>query len=85
MEIPFMVVVEPDFEDGGYIATTPSLAGVAGQGETKREAIADLEEALDFTLQDMINGGEPLPEEDAFSQTSKLPDDESIFEIRVAV
>lgn len=80
-----MVVVEPDLEDGGYIATTPSLADVVGQGETKREALADLEEALDFTLHDMISSGEPLPEEDAFTQTLKLPDDDSVFEIRVAV
>jgi len=80
-----MVVVEPDLEDGGYIATTPSLAGVVGQGETKQEAVADLEEALDLTLHDMSVSGEPLPEGDAFTQTSKLLDDDSVFEIRVAV
>lgn len=85
MDIDFVVVVEPDLEDGGYIATTPTLSGVVGQGETKQEALADLEEALEFTVQDMISSGEPLPEADAFMQSSKMRDDDTIFEIRVAV
>lgn len=85
MEIPFTVVVKPDLGDGGYIATTPSLSGVVGQGETKQEAVADLEEALDFTLHDMISSGEPLPEEDAFTQPARIRDEFSIFEIKVAV
>jgi predicted RNase H-like HicB family nuclease len=45
VEIIFTVVVEPDLEDGDYVATTPSLAGVVGQGEIKQEALADLEMA----------------------------------------
>ncbi len=48
--IQFVVNVEPDPEDGGYIAATPMLAGVYGQGNTKRQAVDDLEEALVFTL-----------------------------------
>ncbi len=63
-EIPFHVVVEFDPEDGGYIATTPALAGVAGQGETKQKAVEDLREALDFTVHDMFESGDPLPEAD---------------------
>ena len=49
-EIPFRVVFEYDYEDGGYIATTPSLASVVGQGRTEQEAARDLEAALDFTV-----------------------------------
>jgi predicted RNase H-like HicB family nuclease len=54
-EIPFQVIVVFDTEDGGYVATTPSLAGVVGQGETKQEAVRDLQEALDFTVHDMLS------------------------------
>jgi antitoxin HicB len=83
-EIPFHVVVEFDPEDGGYIATTPALAGVAGQGETKQEAVEDLREALDFTVHDMLESGDPLPEDDEFAHTHMTPD-ENKWTIRVAV
>jgi antitoxin HicB len=66
-EITFQVVVEFDTEDGGYIATTPALGGVAGQGETKQEAVQDLREALDFTIHDILASGDPLPEGDEFA------------------
>jgi predicted RNase H-like HicB family nuclease len=54
-EIPFQVIVVFDKEDGGYAATTPSLAGVVGQVKTKQEAVRDLQEALDFTVHDMLS------------------------------
>jgi predicted RNase H-like HicB family nuclease len=78
------VIVEFDPEDGGYIATTPSLAGVVGQGETKREAVRDLEEALDFTVHDMEASGEPLPEGDYFAGSKSEPEgDEWIISVAV--
>jgi antitoxin HicB len=83
-EIPFHVVVEFDPEDGGYIATTPALAGVAGQGETKQKAVEDLKEAIDFTVHDMFESGDPLPEADEFAD-SYLTLDENQWTIRVAV
>ncbi len=82
--IPFLVNVEPDAEDGGYVAATPMLAGVYGQGDTKRQAIEDLEAALEFTLEDMINNGEPLPEADSFAKPPAAGDEDT-YEIRVAV
>jgi antitoxin HicB len=83
-EIPFQVIVEFDTEDGGYVATTPSLAGVVGQGETKQEAVQDLEEALDFTVHDMVTSGDPLPEGDRFADSHWTPEDDQ-WTIRVAV
>jgi predicted RNase H-like HicB family nuclease len=83
-EIPFRVVFEYDFEDGGYIATTPSLAGVVGQGRTKQEAARDLEEALEFTVDDMESSGEPLPEGDKFTDRDAATEDDE-WTIRVAV
>ena len=82
--IPFVVNVRPDPEDGGYIAATPMLAGVYGQGNTKRQAVDDLEAALAFTIGDMIDSGEPLPEADVFAQPSDTPDEDT-YEIKVAV
>jgi predicted RNase H-like HicB family nuclease len=62
--ILFKFIVEPDEEDGGYTAYTPTLPGVVGQGETEMEAFEDLEAAMQFTLDDMVAKGEPLPESD---------------------
>jgi antitoxin HicB len=63
-KIWFQLVVGADPEDGGYIATTPALPGVAGQGETTDGAARDPVAALQFTLEDMKEDGEPLPESD---------------------
>ena len=84
-EIPFRVIFEFDAEDGGYIATTPTLSGVVGQGETRQEAARDLEEALDFTMNDMLASGEPLPEGDKFTDPNYMPPEDDDWTIRVAV
>jgi predicted RNase H-like HicB family nuclease len=82
-EIPFRAIVNFDPEDGGYVATTPSLAGVVGEGATEREAVRDLEEALEFTVEGMLVSGEPLPEGDRFAESPAEDDEE--WTIRVAV
>ena len=63
-EILFTVIVDPDPEDGGYVASTPTLKGVYGQGETEEEAVHDFQADLEFTLRDMVENGEELPESD---------------------
>lgn len=63
-KILFRVKVEPDPEDGGYVASTPTLKGVYGQGETEEEAVRDFQAALDFTLRAMAEEGEELPASD---------------------
>jgi antitoxin HicB len=63
-KILFRVVVEPDLEDGGFVASTPTLKGVYGQGETHEEAVRDFQAALDFTLRAMTEEGEELPASD---------------------
>lgn len=60
----FAVAIHPDLEDGGYVATLPSLPGVVGQGETQEEALEDVKAALQFTLESMAELGEELPEGD---------------------
>jgi predicted RNase H-like HicB family nuclease len=63
-KILFRVVVTPDSEDGGFVASSPTLKGVYGQGETEEEAVRDFEVALDFTLRAMMEEGEELPASD---------------------
>jgi predicted RNase H-like HicB family nuclease len=64
MEFLFTVRVEPDEEDGGFVATIATLPGVVGQGETEEEAIQDVHAALMFTLESMRERGEELPTSD---------------------
>jgi len=74
-EILFRVVVEPDPEDGGFVASTPTLKGVYGQGETEEEAVRDFETALDFTLRAMREEGEELPASDESARGLPTVDD----------
>ena len=62
--IVLRVVIEPDEEDGGFVAHVANLPGVYGQGETEEEAADSLSEALDFTIRDMIENDEELPQSD---------------------
>lgn len=64
MERRYSVIIEPD-EDGVYVATVPSVPGVAEQGETVDEAVENLREALLFHLECMEEDGEELPPSDA--------------------
>ena len=74
-EILFTVLVEPDPEDGGFVASTPTLKGVYGQGETEEEAVRDFQTALDFTLRAMVEEGEDLPASDESARALPTVDD----------
>ncbi|MGI9048413.1 MAG: type II toxin-antitoxin system HicB family antitoxin [Rubrobacteraceae bacterium] len=74
-EILFRVIVEPDLEDGGFVASTPTLKGVYGQGETEEEAMRDFQVALDFTMQAMVEEGEELPASDESARELPTVDD----------
>ena len=60
----YKVIVETD-EDGVYIATAPSVPGVAEQGESAEEAVENLKTALAFHLESMEIEGEEIPPSDA--------------------
>jgi predicted RNase H-like HicB family nuclease len=51
-------------EDGGYVATVPALPGCVSQGDSRQEAIKNVEEAIAVYLEDMQAAGEPIPAED---------------------
>jgi antitoxin HicB len=60
----FKVVVEPDkFEDGreAWQAYCPALKGCRTWGHTREEAMANIREAIDLYVQDLLEAGERIP------------------------
>lgn len=60
----FKVTIEPDkFEDGrdAWRAFSPALKGCNTWGHTYEEALANVREAIDLYVQDLIESGEPVP------------------------
>ena len=59
----FRVVIEP--EDDQWIAYSPVLErhGASTWGATQQEALDNIREVLQMTLESMLEHGEPIPEE----------------------
>ena len=57
----FQVILEKQ-EEGGYVASVPSLPGCASQGETREEAIANIKEAISLYLEALRDLQRPLPQ-----------------------
>jgi antitoxin HicB len=60
----FKVAVEPDkFEDGrdAWQAYCPALRGCRTWGHTREEALANIREAIDLYVQDLLEAGERIP------------------------
>jgi predicted RNase H-like HicB family nuclease len=56
----FKVVIEPS-EDGGYTAYVPALPGCVSEGETKKEVLKNIEEAIELYLEP-VEENDTLPE-----------------------
>jgi len=48
------IILEPQ-EEGGYTAYVPSLRGCVSEGDTKRETIKNIKEAIELYLEADIN------------------------------
>ena len=59
----FKIVLEEDPEDGGYVVSCPSLPGCHSQGDTKREALKNIKEAIEAYLESMLKERLALPKE----------------------
>ena len=59
--IDFKVLLEPD-ESGGYVVSRPALPGCYSQGDSVTEALSNIKEAIELTLEDMRAHGEPIPD-----------------------
>ncbi|HEX9947658.1 MAG TPA: type II toxin-antitoxin system HicB family antitoxin [Allosphingosinicella sp.] len=60
----YKVAIEPlsDEDGGGYLATVPDLPGCMSDGETRAEALANVEDAIATWLFCARKMGTPIPE-----------------------
>lgn len=64
----FSVVVEKDKD--GYFAFAPKLQGCYTQGDTYKEALENLRDAIHLHLVDRLDNGEEIPQPESVSLTS---------------
>jgi predicted RNase H-like HicB family nuclease len=50
-------------EDGYWLVECPSLPGCISQGETKEEALANINEAIEQYIELLEDEGRPVPED----------------------
>ena len=56
----FLITLEED-EDGFIVASCPALPGCHSQGHNRKEAIANITEAIQAYIESMMKHGEPVP------------------------
>jgi predicted RNase H-like HicB family nuclease len=56
----FTVVFEAD-EDGAIVATCPALPGCSSYGLTREEAVANIREAMELAMEDLLRSGKAIP------------------------
>jgi len=59
----YTVILQKE-KDGGYVAIVPVLPGCVSQGDTREEALKNIEEAVEVYLEDVRAAGESVPVED---------------------
>ncbi len=55
----YLVVVEKG--ESSYGAFVPDLPGCIAVGETEKEVVSLIQEAIQFHLEDLQTGGQPIP------------------------
>jgi predicted RNase H-like HicB family nuclease len=55
------IVLEPS-KDGGYTAIVPALPGCVSEGESREEALANVQEAIELYLEPVEDDWELSPE-----------------------
>jgi antitoxin HicB len=58
----FKVLLEPN-EDGGYTVHVPLLPGCISEGDTRKEALANIKEAIEAYCESLEADGEQIPSE----------------------
>jgi len=56
----YRVVIQQD-EDGIFVAEVPSLPGCISQGKTRKEAVKNIQEAIEAYLESLKKHNEPIP------------------------
>ncbi len=62
----FPVVLEPD-EDGGYVVSCPVILGCYSQGDSLREALENIKDAIELCLEVYRERGEIIPNPDTIT------------------
>ena len=60
----FKVIIEPESSEGGYSVHVPALPGCASQGETIKEALANIKEAIQLYILSLKEDKLPIPDSD---------------------
>jgi predicted RNase H-like HicB family nuclease len=58
----YTVVLERE-EDGGYVASVLALPGCVSQGDSRAEALSNIQEAIELYVEDCREAGDPVPTE----------------------
>jgi predicted RNase H-like HicB family nuclease len=58
----YTVILEQE-PDGGYMATVPVLPGCVSQGDSREEALKNIQEAVELYVEDCVASGDPVPTE----------------------
>jgi predicted RNase H-like HicB family nuclease len=56
----YRVILEQD-EDGVFVAEVPALPGCISQGATRKEALKNIQEAIEAYMESLRAHGEPIP------------------------
>ena len=56
----YRVLIEQD-EDGVFVAEVPSLPGCLSQGQTRADALKNIQEAIEVYLESLKAHDEPIP------------------------
>ena len=57
------VILHPGHEDGGWICEVPSLPGCATQGETREEALRNVQDAIKAWIDAALALGRTVPDD----------------------
>jgi len=56
----YRILIEQD-EDGVFVAECPSLPGCISQGKTRKETLANIQDAIKGYLESLRKHNEPIP------------------------
>jgi len=69
--LEYTAIFEPA-EEGGYVASVPAVPGCHTEGDTLREAKANIAEALSLCLEVLEDEGQKIPQEERKVVVSKV-------------
>jgi len=61
----YTVVLTPDLDEGGYVATVPALPGCVTEGDTQQDALEMAKDAIRAWIASAQADGDSIPEETA--------------------